>query len=422
MLIGMSLAVIVGFPVAGQAIVRLGSVRVMWIGGIAVTLAVNLPVLAPDPLLVVLGLVVLGASSATQDVAMNAHGVKVEHDLGRPIMSSLHAGWAFGGMAGAGFAAACTALDLDPRITVAISSAVLLSLALWSVRHVGEGSVAEGSDAPRFALPSRGVILIALLCLLVMVTEGAMADWGGLLLKQDYDASAALAALAYSFFTAGMTLGRVLGDRINHRIGPVALLRGGALLTGIPLAALLLIGHPASRPGRPVPRRPRRRERRAAHVQRRRPPAGRAAGPRHRRGVLDGLARLPGRPAADRLRGRRLVAAVGALGADPGRRRHVRAGRPRPRPSVSRPGRRERLTRAPAPAHPAGAQHQPPSCGCGALPTPSGSKRPATASTAPVGRPGPSGRTSHWSAPGTLASTTRPSGDGAASPSVAGLA
>ena len=33
---------------------------------------------------------------------MNSHGVKVEKDLGRPIMSSLHAGWAFGGMAGAG--------------------------------------------------------------------------------------------------------------------------------------------------------------------------------------------------------------------------------------------------------------------------------------------------------------------------------
>jgi predicted MFS family arabinose efflux permease len=245
MLIGMSLAVIVGFPVAGQAIVRLGSVRVMWIGGIAVTLAVNLPVLAPSPVFVVLGLVVLGASSATQDVSMNAHGVKVEHDLGRPIMSSLHAGWAFGGLAGAGFAAALTALDVDPRVTVAIASAALLALALWSLRHVREGSVAEGSDAPAFALPSRGVVLIALICLLVMVTEGAMADWGGVLLRQDLDASAALAALSYSFFTAGMTLGRVLGDRINHRVGPVALVRGGALLTGLPLAALLLAGEPA---------------------------------------------------------------------------------------------------------------------------------------------------------------------------------
>ena len=77
-----------------------------------------------------LGLFVLGASSATQDVSMNSHGVKVEHDLGRPIMSSLHAGWAFGGMAGAAFSAGMTALGVDPRITVAIASAMLLTLLL----------------------------------------------------------------------------------------------------------------------------------------------------------------------------------------------------------------------------------------------------------------------------------------------------
>ena len=33
---------------------------------------------------------------------MNAHGVAVERTLGRPIMSSLHAGWSFGGLAGSG--------------------------------------------------------------------------------------------------------------------------------------------------------------------------------------------------------------------------------------------------------------------------------------------------------------------------------
>jgi fucose permease len=80
----------------------------------------------------------------------------------------------------------------------------------------------------------------------VMVTEGAMADWGGLYLRQDLGASAALAALAYSFFTAGMTVGRVVGDWVNHRIGAVALLRWGALLTGVPLGAMLLIGQPAA--------------------------------------------------------------------------------------------------------------------------------------------------------------------------------
>ncbi len=245
-LVGMALAVILAFPLAGQAIVRHGSERIVWVGGIACVLAVNLPVLAPHPLLVALGLAVLGGASATQDVAMNSHGVKVEKDLGRPIMSSLHAGWAFGGMAGAGFAAACAALGLDPRITVAISSLLMLCLLVATASRIGHGSAAEGEETPGFTLPSRGVMLLAVLCLLVMVTEGAMADWGGLYLRRDLGASAALAALAYSFFTAGMTAGRLVGDWINRRIGAVALLRWGALLTGIPLGAMLLIGEPAA--------------------------------------------------------------------------------------------------------------------------------------------------------------------------------
>ena len=245
-IVGMALAVILAFPVAGQAVVRHGSEKVVWAGGIACALAVNLPVLAPHPLLVALGLAVLGGASATQDVAMNSHGVKVEKDLRRPIMSSLHAGWAFGGMAGAGFAAAFAALGVDARIAVAIASLLLLALLAVSAARIGHGSAAEGADAPGFTLPTRGVVLLAVLCLLVMVTEGAMADWGGLYLRQDLGASAALAALAYSFFTAGMTVGRVVGDWVNHRIGAVALLRWGALLTGAPLGAMLLIEQPAA--------------------------------------------------------------------------------------------------------------------------------------------------------------------------------
>jgi HAD superfamily hydrolase (TIGR01509 family) len=245
-LIGMSVAVILAFPVAGQFIVRHGSVRMTWLGGLADVLAVNLVILAPHPLLVPLALFALGASNATMDVSMNAHGVKVERDLGRPIMSSLHAGWSLGGVFGAGFAAGLAALAVDPRITVALSSALLLGVVLACTPRIGEGSAAEGEDAPGFTLPSRGVLLLAILCLLVMVTEGAMADWGGLYLKGDLGTSAAVAALAFAVFSAGMTTGRVLGDWVTGRLGPVATLRWGALLTGIPLASMLLIGAPVA--------------------------------------------------------------------------------------------------------------------------------------------------------------------------------
>jgi fucose permease len=245
-LLGMSVAVVVVFPLAGQAVAKRGSRRMTWLGGIAATLAVNLPVLAPEPLLVVAGLAVLGGCSAVMDLAMNTHGVKVEKDCGRPIMSSLHAGWAFGGMTGAAFAAGMTAIGLDPRASVAIAAVALLGTLTLAMRRIGEGSVAAGEDTQRLRLPSRSVVLLAVLCLLVMITEGAMGDWGGIYLRKDLGADAAVAALAFSFFTAGMTAGRLAGDRINHRIGPVALLRWGALLTAAPLAAMLLIGSAAT--------------------------------------------------------------------------------------------------------------------------------------------------------------------------------
>jgi HAD superfamily hydrolase (TIGR01509 family) len=245
-ILGMSLAVVAALPIAGQAVVRHGSERMTWVGGIATALAVNLAVLAPHPALVAAGLFVLGGASATMDVSMNSHGVGIERDVGRPIMSSLHAGWAFGGMAGAMFSALLAALAADPRVTVALASTLMLGALVASARRIGPGAPAEQENAPRFTLPPRGVVLLAALCLVVMLTEGAMADWGGLYLRQDLGAEAAVAALAFAFFTGGMTVGRLFGDWVNHRAGAVTLLRLGALLTGAPLAALLLIGHPAA--------------------------------------------------------------------------------------------------------------------------------------------------------------------------------
>jgi hypothetical protein len=115
---------------------------------------------------------------------MNSHGVHVQQRIGRPIMSSLHTAWAFGGM----LAAALAAADVDTRLAVATAAVLLVTLVLTAARRLGPGSIAEGDDAPAFTLPSRRVLLLAALCLLVMMTGGAMGNWGGLYLRDDLDA------------------------------------------------------------------------------------------------------------------------------------------------------------------------------------------------------------------------------------------
>ena len=154
-LIGMSVAVILAFPVAGQLIVKHGSARMTWLGGLADALAVNLVILAPRPLLVPLALFVLGASNATMDVSMNAHGVKVEkrpraadHVLAarrlvvrRRVRRRLR-----------GRARGARRRPADHRRAGVRAAARGRRLA---TPRIGEGSDAEGEDAPRFTAPSR---------------------------------------------------------------------------------------------------------------------------------------------------------------------------------------------------------------------------------------------------------------------------
>ena len=173
-ILGMSISVILALPFAGQAVVRHGSERMVLVGGVACVLAVNLPILAPAPLLVAAALLVFGGSTATMDVSMNSHGVSVEKALGRPIMSSLHAGWAFGGMGGAGFVALCHALGVEAHLITAIASALLLAALLlaakpyvfhWMFRRAGERSRQSLEVGVRLGQVSEFSLLIAVVAL-----------------------------------------------------------------------------------------------------------------------------------------------------------------------------------------------------------------------------------------------------------------
>lgn len=238
-----SIGVILSMLLMGQAIVRLGSARSTRLGSVALCLAVPLPLLAPEAALLPVALFAFGAASAAMDVSMNAHGTAIERELGRPIMSSLHAGWSFGGFAGAGAAGLATAAGVDPRAQVTIAAAVLLAGVLASLPALGPGS-ATAADT-RFRLPSRPVVLLAVMCFLIMVTEGAMADWGGVYLRGDLGTGAGLAASAFAAFAAGMTIGRLTGDALNRRLGATRLLRAGSALAALALGTLLLAAQPA---------------------------------------------------------------------------------------------------------------------------------------------------------------------------------
>jgi predicted MFS family arabinose efflux permease len=242
-LLCMAAGALIAMPLTGQVLERRSSAQVTRIAALVFCLLLPLPLIAPSPVALGAILFVFGAANGAMDVSMNAHGVAVERDLGRPIMSSLHGGWSLGGFAAAGLAALMGVVGVDPRL-LALGVGIALWIAAWFITaRLGEASTHSRGESG-FALPSRGVVLIGVLCFLAMVTEGAIGDWSGIYLRQDLGSSAAAAATGFTGFSLGMAIARLGGDWLNERLGAGPLLRGGMSVVALALAALLQIGQP----------------------------------------------------------------------------------------------------------------------------------------------------------------------------------
>jgi predicted MFS family arabinose efflux permease len=246
-LLFMAAGAFVAMPLTGQVLDRHATASVLRIAALAYPLLLLLPLAASGPLVLAAALVVFGAGNGAMDVSMNAHGVAVERALARPIMSSLHACWSFGGLAGAGGVAAAVALGVDPRLEGACAAVLLWIVVALATARLGDASLHAGRE-PRpacFALPSRAVTLIGALCFLVMTAEGAVADWAGIYLTGETGASRAVSATGFAGFSLGMALARLGGDGLVERYSRRRVLVGGAALAATSLATLLVAGHAA---------------------------------------------------------------------------------------------------------------------------------------------------------------------------------
>jgi len=254
-LLALALGAVVAMPIAGQLLDRRSSAGLTRLAAYVEPLLLTIPLLAPSPATLALALLALGAVNGLLDVSMNAHGAALERELGRPIMSSLHAGYSLGGLAGAGLAAVGAVAGLDPRLQLCVVAVLLLGVALLCGPRLGDATtVTETAEASghRLTLPSRPVVVLGLLAGAVMVAEGAVLDWSTLFLRDDRGAGASLAVAGFAAFSAGMATGRLTGDRLNRALGPVRLFAGGtgaaaaaltvALLVSAPLGAVVALG------------------------------------------------------------------------------------------------------------------------------------------------------------------------------------
>lgn len=243
LLLCLGMGSLAAMPLTGSLVGRFGCRRVMLLSTLIVL--ATLPLLATLNVMWMMAatLIVFGAGLGMLDVAMNVQAVEVEKAARRPMMSGFHGFFSLGGILGAGAISLLLSVGLSPLLSVALVLLLMLLLLVASLPTLMSTRLHQ-PDQPWLVMPRGFVAFLGLLCFILFLAEGAVLDWGALLLLQRPGMSTAHAGLGYAVFSVAMTLGRLTGDSIIQRFGRFPVMLAGALTASAGLAMAVFLPSP----------------------------------------------------------------------------------------------------------------------------------------------------------------------------------
>ena len=238
-----ALGALCGMPVAARLVGRFGSSRIVRVSTLLFCLWLPAPGLVNRAWMLAPALFVFGWAAATMEVSMNTQAVLVERRLGRPVMTSFHALFSIGGMAGAAMGGFAASVGLTPAVHLALATLILLAPCVLSVRILVSDEAREPSAQRLHWTRHAGALwALGVIAFCILIGEGAMADWTAVYLSGIHRVTPGLAAAGYAVFSVCMAIGRLGGDRLRARFDEVTIIRFGAGLASLGLGLGLAVG------------------------------------------------------------------------------------------------------------------------------------------------------------------------------------
>jgi len=239
-----SIGVLAALRPASRAAAKYGSGPVTKNAAFTLSLAVPLVGLLFNLLWFLFSLFLYGVLSSTHDLSMNAHAAALEDKAGKRVMSTFHAMWSIGGLTGGAIGGLLANANVSIRLHALVIGGFIFLIALltrnWFLPAAADQHLIE--EHKKRKTPRRFLVL-GLLGLCGALGEGAASDWGGVLARETFHASALMSALPYVFFSATMVTGRLSGDFLAHKFGVVKLLTWSGFIAGMGLTAGLFAGN-----------------------------------------------------------------------------------------------------------------------------------------------------------------------------------
>ena len=228
---------------SGRWAARLGSARVTVLGSIAIIISLPLVGLTYNYITFCFTLYLFGFALAFQDVAMNTHAVTLEQHFKRRVMSTFHALYSVGALAGSASGGLMAQFHVKEFIQESLVALLFVVVLLYMKSRFLPAS-SDQQEPRKHKRPKRPTIfwVMGLLGMSASIGEGSAGDWGGVLARTTFHTSPFVGTLPYICFSITMVAGRFLGDRLAHKFGPGKLLFFGGLIAGVGLSSGLLIG------------------------------------------------------------------------------------------------------------------------------------------------------------------------------------
>ncbi len=258
-LLGGGLGGIFGSLLAARAMDRLGSKRLVTYAACSCSILMPLIAVVPVAPLLLLLLTVLGTIDVWNDVAMNAQGVTIQQQLGRPIMNRLHAMWSLGFTGGAIIGSLASAARIDIRVHLAVVGVILLATVLvvrrWLVPidppapEPTPAAVDSHDVAPSRKPRVSATTAMAFAAMAAVALEVLPNDWAAVLMRDVFDAGR-FSGVGTVACAGAMLVGRLAGDHVLERVGERRLLFGalwvvaaGTVITvTAPIGAIAIVG------------------------------------------------------------------------------------------------------------------------------------------------------------------------------------
>jgi predicted MFS family arabinose efflux permease len=246
----LNVGAIIGLQVGSVLVGRVGSRRTLLMCEPVFCLALIAPAVATNLRWLSAAVLVLAGLNGIVDVAMNAQGVMLEERSQQPALSGLHAMHSAGGIAGAALGAlgAHLGVGLTTHFTTTAVAGAAAAAVAARLLPAHEPLLRTERRRVRAWLSgwTPGLLTLGALAFCLTLAEGSALGWSAVFVRDTRGAGPALAATAVLAFMSAMAAGRVSGDRLRQRIGPVRLFRWGALVSGAGIGAAVVIPSPVA--------------------------------------------------------------------------------------------------------------------------------------------------------------------------------